>query len=88
MLIKGINGRQLDFGRVKMEAGFFERATVVPCFSLSLSFTHTRTHTHTPTHAHGGNVEVPAPYLKIERISVILSGEHDTCPVRLADTGD
>lgn len=46
MLIKGINGQQLDFGRVKMEAGFFERATVVPCFSLSLSFTHTRTHTH------------------------------------------
>ena len=36
MLIKGINGQQLDFGRVKMEAGFFERATVVPCFSLSL----------------------------------------------------
>ena len=87
MLIKGINGRQLDFGRVKMEAGFLRELLLCPV-SLFHSLSHTHAHTHTPTHAHGGNVEVPAPYLKIERISVILSGEHDTCPVRLADTGD
>lgn len=71
----------------------FERELMLCCF---LSFTHTRTHTHirihththTPPHAHGGGVEVPASYLKMGRISVILSGEHDTRPVQLADPGD
>lgn len=30
--VKDINGQQVDFCRVKMEAGPWERATVVLCF--------------------------------------------------------
>ena len=51
MLIRGINGQQLDFGRVKMEAGFWERATAV-LFSLFHTHTHMHMHAHTHTHTH------------------------------------
>ena len=67
--VKDINGPQVDFCRVKMEAGPWERATVVLCFL-----------TITPP-SQGRGIGTPVPYLKIKgRVSVVSSREHDMCP--------